>query len=101
MARTAATALLLLALAAPALAQKPSRALDRYRADLKTCLINNAVHATAQPEATPDTVADYAAKRCEAAFVNAVVARKLMSRQEAAAEVNTTAYQFANRMLSQ
>ena len=101
--RFAKAAVVLLALAAPsaAFAQKPSAALKRYRDDLRECIINNAVHATAQPEATPDTVADYAARRCEAVFIKAVVARRLMSREAAAAEVNVMAYQFANRMLSQ
>jgi hypothetical protein len=92
----------MLALAAsPAHAQKPSRALDRARETLRECILNGAAWASARAEATPDSVADAAASKCEGAFIKAVaVNRHLMEKAQAKVEVNSLAYQYANRILS-
>ena len=79
---------------------RESRALARYHDDLKSCLAGAAAHASAQPEATRDTVADTAAKACEKRFVRRAVAGKLMEPAQARVEINTFAYQMAERVLS-
>ncbi len=87
--------------AAPALAQtREPPALHKAHLDLQQCLGNAAVHASVQPEATRDTVADTAAKACEKPYVTAVTRRKLMDAAQARAEVNIYAYQLAERVLS-
>ncbi len=92
-----------LALAAsPVLAQKPpSRALLRAREILRECVLDGAAWASARAEATPDSVADAAAKKCEGPFIKAVtVSRHLMETAQAKVEVNTMAYDYAIRLLS-
>jgi hypothetical protein len=86
----------------PALAQKPpSRALLRARETLRECILNGAAWAWARAEATPDTVADAAARKCEGPFIKAVVVtRHLMEPAQAKVEVNTLAYDYATRILS-
>jgi len=85
----------------PALAQKPpSRALLRARETLRECILNGAAWASARAEATPDTVADAAARKCEGPYIKAVVGRRLMEPGQARVEVNTLAYDYANRILS-
>ena len=85
----------------PALAQKPpSRALLRARETPRECILNGAAWASAKAEATPDTVADTAAKKCEGPFIKAVVGRHLMETAQAKVEVNTLAYDYATRILS-
>lgn len=93
---------LLLALApAAALAQpRTPPALLSARQDLRECLIRNAGWASARAEATPDVVADAAAKACEAKYVKTVVRRRLMDKAQARVEVNTMAYDMANKILS-
>lgn len=88
--------------ALPALSQPSTpAALRSARQDLRECIIRNAGWASARAEATSDTVADAAARQCEAPFVKAVVVRRhLMDRAQARVEVNTTAYDYAARILS-
>lgn len=92
----------LVALAAwPACAQtREPPALRKAHVDLQQCLGRAAGHASAQPEATRDTVADFAARRCEAPYVRTVTRRKLMDPAQARVEVNMMAYQLAERVLS-
>ena len=98
---SAAMVLALLALAAPAAAQtRAERQVKHYQADLQRCLGRATGRASAQPEATRDTVADYAAKQCEGAYIKAVTRAKLMEPAQARIEVNTFAYQLAERVLS-
>jgi hypothetical protein len=70
------------------------------RQDLRECIIRNAGWASARVEATPDTVADAAAKACEDSYIKTVVRRKLMDKAQARVEVNTMAYDMANKILS-
>ena len=100
--RRSASAAALLALAAlPALAQpRTPPALLSARQDLQQCIIRNAGFASAHAEATRDTVADYAARQCEKAYVRTVTRRKLMDATQAKVEVNTTAYQLTEKILS-
>jgi hypothetical protein len=94
---------LLLALAAtvPALAQpRTPPALLSARQDLRECIIRNAGFASAHAEATPDTVADAAAKACEDKYIKVVLRRRLMDKAQAKVEVNMMAYDMANRILS-
>ena len=88
--------------ASSAQAQKPpSRALLRARENLRECILNGAGWASARAEATPDTVADAAARKCEGPYVKAVtVTRRLMDKAQAKVEVNSMAYDFATRILS-
>ena len=97
----AAMTLALLALAVPAHAQtRAERQVKHYQADLQQCLGRATGRASAQPEATRDTVADYAAKQCEGAYIKAVTSHRLMEPAQARIEVNTFAYQLAERVLS-
>ncbi len=96
----AAAAMLALALAEPAAAQyREPPALHKAHADLQQCLGPAAARASAQPEATRDTVADFAARRCEGAYIKHVTRRKLMDAAQARVEVNMMAYQLAERVL--
>ncbi|MGZ3280461.1 MAG: hypothetical protein ACXU82_05715 [Caulobacteraceae bacterium] len=100
MRRLATTAFLALA-ALPASAQiREPPALRRAHVDLQQCLGRAAGHASGQAEATRDTVADYAARQCEGAYVKTVTRRKLMDSAQARVEVNMMAYQLAERILS-
>lgn len=86
--------------AGQALAQpRTPPALLSARQDLRECVIRNAGWASARAEATPDTVADAAARACEDKYVRTVVRRRLMDRAQARVEVNTMAYDVANRIL--
>ena len=94
-------ALLALAAAVPAFAQpRMPPQLRSARNDLRECIIRNAGWASARAEATPDTVADAAAKACEDKYIKTVVRRRLMDKAQARGEVNTMAYDMANRILS-
>lgn len=86
----------------PALAQPrtPPRLLSA-RQDLRECVIRNAGWASARSEATPDTVADAAAKACEQKYIKTVVRRRLMDRTQAQVEANTMAYDIAYKILGQ
>ncbi len=75
-------------------------ALLSARQDLQQCIIRNAGFASAHAEATRDTVADYAARQCEKAYVRTVTRRKLMDAAQARVEVNMIAYQLTERILS-
>jgi hypothetical protein len=87
--------------AAPALAQpRTPPALLSARQDLRQCIIRYAGWASARAEATPDTVADAAASKCEADYVRTVTRRRLMDKAQAKVEVNAMAYEVANRILS-
>ena len=98
--RLAATALVLLA-ASPAAAQiREPPALRQAHLDLQQCLGREAGHASGQAEATRDSVADYAARRCEGAYLKTVTRRKLMDSAQARVEVNMMAYRLAERVLS-
>jgi hypothetical protein len=70
------------------------------RQDLRECIIRNAGWASARVEATPDTVADAAAKACEDKYVKVVVRRRLMDEAQAKVEANMMAYDVANKILS-
>jgi hypothetical protein len=97
----ARAALLALAAAPPAFAQpRTPAALLNARNDLRECIIRNAGWASARAEATPDTVADAAAKACEDKYIKTVVRRRLMDKAQARVEVNTMAYDMANKILS-
>jgi hypothetical protein len=101
MSALAGGALLALAAAAPALAQpRTPPALLNARNDLRECIVRNAGWASARAEATPDTVADAAAKACEDKYIKTVVRRRLMDKAQAKVEVNTMAYDMANKILS-
>ena len=64
--RRLALAALLALVALPAAAQiREPPALRKAHLDLQQCLGRAAGHASGQAEATPDTVADYAARQCE------------------------------------
>ena len=76
-------------------------ALMSARQDLRECIIRNAGWASARTEATPDTVADAAAKACEDNYVKVVVRRRLMDKAQAKVEANMMAYDVANRILGQ
>jgi hypothetical protein len=87
--------------AGQALAQpRTPPALLSARQDLRECIIRNAGWASARAEATPDTVADAAASKCEGGYVKAVTRRHLMDKAQAKVEVNAMAYEVANRILS-
>lgn len=87
--------------AAHALAQpRTPPALLSARQDLRECIIRNAGWASARAEATPDTVADAAASKCEDKYVKVVTRRRLMDKAQAKVEVNSMAYEVANRILS-
>lgn len=75
-------------------------ALLSARQDLRECLIRNAGWASARAEATPDTVADAAASKCENGYVRTVTRRRLMDKAQAKVEVNSMAYEVANKILS-
>lgn len=92
----------LLALAAAQASAQPRTppALLSARQDLRECIIRNAGWASARAEATPDTVADAAASKCEDSYVKAVTRRRLMDKAQAKVEVNAMAYEVANRILS-
>ena len=97
----AALVLALLALDVPARAQtRAERQVKHYQTQLQQCLGRATGRASAQPEATRDTVADYAARQCEDAYIKAVTSHKLMEPAQARIEVNTFAYQLAERVLS-
>jgi hypothetical protein len=88
--------------AAPALAQpRTPPALKAARDDLRECIIRQAGWASARAEATPDTVADAAAKACEDSYVKAVVRRGLMDKAQAKVEANAMAYDIAYKILGQ
>jgi len=90
-----------LAIAAPAAAQtRAERQVKHYQGELQQCLGKATGRASAQPEATRDTVADYAARQCEGAYIKQVTSHKLMEPAQARIEVNTFAYQLAERVLS-
>jgi hypothetical protein len=94
-------AALLLVAGLPAAAQpREPPALRQAHVDLQQCLGRAAGHASAQAEATRDTVADYAARQCEKAYIRTVTRRKLMDQAQAKVEVNMMAYQLAERILS-
>ena len=85
----------------PAAAQiREPPALHKAHVDLQQCLGRSAGRASAQPEATRDTVADFAARQCEGAYIKHVTRRKLMDSAQARVEVNMMAYQLAERILS-
>ncbi len=85
----------------PAAAQmREPPSLHRVHVDLQQCLGRAAGRASGQAEATRDTVADYAARQCEAAYVKTVTRKKLMEPAQARVEVNMRAYQLAERILS-
>ena len=87
--------------ALPALAQpRTPPKLLAARQDLRECIIRNAGWASAKAEATLDTVADAAASKCEADYIRVVTRRHLMDKAQAKVEVNSMAYQVANRILS-
>ena len=75
-------------------------ALLSARQDLQQCIVRNAGFASAHAEATRDTVADYAARRCEKPYIHTVTRRKLMDQAQAKVEVNMMAYQLTERILS-
>ena len=86
---------------AQALAQpRTPPALLSARQDLRECIIRNAGWASARAEATPDTVADAAASKCTDKYVRTVTRRRLMDKAQAKVEVNSMAYEVANRILS-
>jgi hypothetical protein len=88
-------------LAVPAAAQiREPPALHKAHVDLQQCLGRAAGFASGKAEATRDTVADYAARQCETAYIRTVTRRKLMDSAQARVEVNTMAYQLAERILS-
>jgi hypothetical protein len=92
---------MVLAIAAPAAAQtRAERQVKHYQAQLQQCLGRATGRASAQPEATRDTVADYAAKSCEGPYIKQVTSHQLMEPAQARIEVNTFAYQLAERVLS-
>jgi hypothetical protein len=94
-------ALLALGAAQQVLAQpRTPPALLSARQDLRECIIRNAGWASARAEATPDTVADAAASKCEDKYVRTVTRRRLMDKAQAKVEVNSMAYEVANRILS-
>lgn len=102
MRRSALMAPLLTLLASPALTQpRTPQALLSARQDLRECVIRNAGWASARSEATPDTVADAAAKACEQKYIKTVVRRRLMDRTQAQVEANTMAYDIAYKILGQ
>ena len=102
MRRSALVASLLSVAALPALAQpRTPPALLSARQDLRECLIRNGGWASARAEATPDTVADAAAKACEQKYIKTVVRRRMMDRTQAQVEANTMAYDIANKILGQ
>ena len=76
-------------------------ALLSARQDLRECIIRNAGWASARTEATPDTVADAAARACEDKYVKTVVRRRLMDKSQAKVEANMMAYDVANKILGQ
>jgi hypothetical protein len=101
MSRLVAGLLLSAILSLPAAAQyREPPALRKAHFDLQQCLGPSAARASAQPEATRDSVADYAAKHCEGAYIKHVTHRKLMDSAQARVEVNMMAYQLAERVLS-
>jgi len=86
----------------PALAQpRTAPALLSARQDLRECIIRNAGWASARSEATPDVVADAAAKACGDKYVKVVVRRRLMDKAQARVEANMMAYDVANKILGQ
>jgi len=100
MKRLALAGAILALCALPASAQTPPRALQRAREALRACIVDGAAWASARAEATPDSVADAAARKCERPYIKAVVGRRLMEPAQAKVEVNTMAYDYAIRMLS-
>lgn len=95
------TVLLLTALALPATAQirEPPK-LRRAHVDLQQCLGRATGRASAQPEATRDTVADFAIRQCQDAYVKRTTRLKLMEPAQARVETTMMAYQLAERVLS-
>ena len=89
----------LLALPAAAQIREPP-ALRKVHVDLQQCLGRAAGHASAQAEATRDSVADYAARQCEGPYIKTVTRKKLMESAQARVEVNMMAYRLAERILS-
>jgi hypothetical protein len=86
---------------AQALAQpRAPPALLSARQDLRECIIRNAGWASARAGATLDTVADAAASKCEDRYVKVVTRRRLMDKAQAKVEVNSMAYDMANKILS-
>jgi hypothetical protein len=76
----------------PSLAQpRTPPALLSARQDLRECIIRNAGWASARTEATPDTIADAAAKACEDKYVRTVARRRLMDKSQAKVEANMMA----------
>jgi hypothetical protein len=75
-------------------------ALRSARQDLRECIIRNAGWASARAGATLDTVADAAASKCEDRYIRTVTRRRLMDRAQAKVEVNSMAYDIANKILS-
>jgi hypothetical protein len=85
----------------PAAAQiREPPVLRQVHVDLQQCLGRAAGYASGQAEATRDTVADYAARQCEKAYIRTVTRRKLMDQAQAKVEVNMMAYKLAERILS-
>jgi hypothetical protein len=76
-------------------------ALLSARQDLRECIIRNAGWASARAEATPDVVADAAARACEDKYIKTVVRRRLMDKTQAKVEANMMAYDVANKILGQ
>jgi len=95
----AAILLTLVAFSAAAQPRTPPALLSAHQ-DLRECIIRNAGWASAKAEATPDNVADAAAKACEDKYVKVVTRRKLMDKAQAKVEVNSMAYDIANKILS-
>lgn len=90
-----------LGVALPAFAQpRTPPALLSARQDLRECIIRYAGWASARAEATLDTVADAAASKCEDKYIRTVTRRRLMDKTQAKVEVNSMAYDVANRILS-
>lgn len=101
MPRLALAAVLLAFTVWPAAAQpRTPPALRSARQDLRECIIRNAGWASARAEATLDTVADAAASNCEENYVKVVTRRRLMDKAQAKVEVNSMAYEVANKILS-
>jgi hypothetical protein len=74
-------------------------ALRSARQDLRECIVRNAGWASAKAEATPDNVADAAARACEDRYIKAVVRRRLMDKAQAKVETNMMAYDIAYKIL--
>jgi hypothetical protein len=76
------------------------RTAKRLELEMKQCIGRAAGRASGQSEATRDTVADFAARQCEANYVKKTTQAKIMEPAQARVEVNMAAYQLAERVLS-